>query len=94
MDAAISESCPLRQIGWFRFAAAVAIAGLCELTRAQALGNRQIVSREQFFATPGICMLTPIGLEQLFRAGVTDTYYVQEFRPAAGGLQLARNGRN
>jgi hypothetical protein len=59
----------------------LAVEALFTLSQTQALAQGIVLTRERFWMTPGLVMLTPNGLEQLFRAGVVDTMYSQQFGP-------------
>lgn len=71
----------------------LAIEAMYQRTKEQAMKNGLMISREEFWRTPGQVMIFPSGYEQLMRAGVTDMAYQQAFGRPADPLQMQRSGR-
>jgi len=72
----------------------LAIEAIYELTRQQAIQNKHILTRAEFWSTPGQLYVGPNGLEQLFRAGVNDVLFIQAFGARPMMPRIAPNGQN
>jgi hypothetical protein len=74
--------------------AELAMEAMFQNTQANALRAGVVLTREEFWHTPGQLMVFPHGYLQLLRAGVTDIGLAQQFRRPADKLGIMKNGRN
>ena len=59
-----------------------------------ALRAGVVLTREEFWRTPGQLLITPQGYVELMRAGVVSMAFLQQFRVPRNNLQTMLPGRN
>ncbi len=74
--------------------AELAIEAMYQTTHQAAFKAGMIITREEWWNTPGGLLVTPEGYAQLMRAGVTSIAFTQQFRAPAKRQFLDRNGAN
>lgn len=63
-----------------------------QAARENGIQQRFLLTREQFWSTPGQLILTPAGLLELLDLGLKEFGYLQQFGPAPDPLRIVRNG--
>ena len=74
--------------------AELAIEGMYQQTHQAAFKQGLIITREEFWNTPGALLVLPAGYLQVMRLGVTELAFMQQFRPPAKRQFVDRNGAN
>jgi hypothetical protein len=73
--------------------AELAIEAMYQRTREQMMAHGIMLTRDEFWRTPGQLVIFPHGYLQLMRAGVLDCGLRQQFAARADNLGLVKNGR-
>jgi hypothetical protein len=59
--------------------AELAIEAMYQLIHLRGLKDGLVITREEFWRTPGMLIVSPLGYLQLMRAGVVDMAFQQQF---------------